>query len=99
MQLTAHEVLHTFHHDEIALFLGAAFATVGLISLLFLIISRKFDALLFWLGLFALIVPPSEFFDRIRAVSNFVVVIPALFFFRAAGFLRSVGAVVAYVLG
>src|SRR5271155_383132 len=47
-QLTASQVLHTFHHDEFYLFLGAAFTTFGLISVAFAFLSRKFDAMLFW---------------------------------------------------
>ncbi|MBV8829644.1 MAG: PP2C family protein-serine/threonine phosphatase [Acidobacteriaceae bacterium] len=114
MQLTAAEVLRTFHRDEIALFLGSAFATVGLISFGVLLIRRRYDALLFWLAVFAilygarlwmqsrllaLMVPPSEFFNRLRAFSDFIVAIPALFFFRAAGFLGRFGNVVAYPFG
>ena len=102
MQLTADEVLRTFHHDEVALFLGSAFATIGLIAIAVLLIRRKFDAMLFWLGLLAailygsrlwtqsgllaLMVPPSDFFDRLRAASNFIVAIPALFFFALPAF-------------
>jgi hypothetical protein len=41
MQLTADEVLRTFQHDEIALFLGAVFATVGLLSIGILAIRRR----------------------------------------------------------
>jgi sigma-B regulation protein RsbU (phosphoserine phosphatase) len=114
MQLTANEVLHTFHRDELSLFLGSAFATVGLISFGFLIIRRRFDSLLFWLALFAilyggrlwvqsdllaLMVPSSQFFDRLRAVSNFLVAIPGFFFFQATGFLGRLGDWVAYVAG
>ncbi|HEX3435175.1 MAG TPA: PP2C family protein-serine/threonine phosphatase [Pseudacidobacterium sp.] len=114
MQLTANEVLHIFHRDEISLFLGAAFATVGLVSFGLLIIRRKFDALLFWLALFAilyggrlwmhtdlmlLMVPPSDFFDRLKAAADFTVAIPAFFFFKATGFLGRLGDFVAYIAG
>ena len=54
-QLTASQVLRTFHHDELYLFLGAAFTAFGLISVAFAFLSRKFDAMLFWLGLFAIL--------------------------------------------
>ena len=109
MQLTADEVLRTFHHDYVAFFLGSAFATIGLIAIAVLLIRRKFDAMLFWLGLFAilygsrlwtqsgllaLMVPPSDFFDRLRAAGNFIVAIPALFLFsrcRLSGTLRQPG--------
>jgi sigma-B regulation protein RsbU (phosphoserine phosphatase) len=105
-QLTASQVLRTFHHDELYLFLGAAFTTFGLISVAFAFLSRKFDAMLFWLGLFAIIygqrmwlnlgllalmVPPSLFFDSLRAAGSYLVPIPAFFYFDAAGFLTRFG--------
>ena len=54
-QLTASQVLRTFHHDEFYLFLGAAFTALGLVSIAFAFLSRKFDAMLFWLALFAIL--------------------------------------------
>jgi sigma-B regulation protein RsbU (phosphoserine phosphatase) len=53
--LTASRVLRTFHHDELYLFLGVAFMTLGLVSVAFAFLSRKFDAMLFWLALFAIL--------------------------------------------
>ncbi len=105
-QLTASQVLRTFHHDELYLFLGAAFTTLGLVSVAFAFLSRKFDAVLFWLALFAilygqrlwlqlgllsLMIPPSAFFDSLRASSNYLVPIPAFFYFEASGFLGRSG--------
>jgi len=105
-QLTASQVLRTFHHDEFYLFLGAAFTTFGLISVAFAFLSRKFDAMLFWLGLFAifygqrvwidlrllaLMIPPSAFFENLRAAASYLVPIPAFFYFDAAGFLSRFG--------
>jgi len=105
-QLTASQVLRTFHHDEFYLFLGAAFTTFGLISVAFAFLSRKFDAMLFWLGLFAifygqrvwidlrllaLMIPPSAFFENLRAAASYLVPIPAFFYFDAAGFLTRFG--------
>jgi sigma-B regulation protein RsbU (phosphoserine phosphatase) len=105
-QLTASQVLRTFHHDELYLFLGAAFTTLGLISAAFAFMGRKFDAMLLWLALFAilygqrlwmqlgllaLMVPPSVFFDRLRQCINYLVPIPAFFYFDAAGFLGPSG--------
>lgn len=110
-QLTASQVLRTFHRDEIFLFLGAAFTTIGLVIAGFLLIRRRFDALLFWLALFAilygtrmwmisdlfsLIIPASIFFDRLRASASFLVPVPAFFFFLASGFLGSWGKPVIY---
>jgi sigma-B regulation protein RsbU (phosphoserine phosphatase) len=112
-QLTAGQVLRAFHHSELYLFLGAAFTTVGLVSAALAFLGRKFDALLFWLALFAifygqrlwitspllaLMVPPSVFFHSLRAASNYLVPIPAFFYFEAAGFLSREGKKTAYVL-
>ena len=103
-QLTASQVLRTFHHDELYLFLGAAFTTFGLISLAFAFLSRKFDAMLFWLGVFAIVygqrmwidlrflalmIPPSVFFNNLRAAAKYLVPIPAFFYFDSAGFLHA----------
>ena len=44
-QLTTSQVLRTFHHDELYLFLGAAFTTLGLMSAAFSFLQRKFDAI------------------------------------------------------
>jgi sigma-B regulation protein RsbU (phosphoserine phosphatase) len=111
-QLTASQVLHVFHRDEIYLFLGAAFTTVGLIAAAFLVMRRRFDALLFWLAvvailygnrlwmvsdLFSLMVPPSDFFNRLRASIDEVVAIPAFFFFIATGFMGRLGKIAAYL--
>src|SRR5689334_12522731 len=112
-QLTASQVLRTFHHDELYLFLGAAFTTLGLMSAAFSFLQRKFDAMLFWLALFAilygqrlwlqsdlltLMVPPSLFFDRLKESSNYLVPIPAFFYFAAAGFLGRYGRNIAIAL-
>jgi sigma-B regulation protein RsbU (phosphoserine phosphatase) len=112
-QLTASQVLRTFHHDELYLFLGAAFTALGLVSIAFAFLSRKFDAMLFWLALFAilygqrlwlqsgllsLMVPPSVFFASLKAASNYLVPIPAFFYFAAAGFLGRYGRKIATAL-
>jgi phosphoserine phosphatase RsbU/P len=112
-QLTASQVLRTFHHDELYLFLGAAFTTLGLMSAAFSFLQRKFDAMLFWLALFAilygqrlwlqsdllyLMVPHSVFFDRLRESSNYLVPIPAFFYFEASGFLGRYGRKIAIAL-
>ncbi|WP_254062046.1 PP2C family protein-serine/threonine phosphatase [Acidobacterium sp. S8] len=105
-QLTASEVLHIFHRDELYLFLGSSFMTVGLIALGFIAIRRRFDALLFWLGIFAILyggrlwvqsnflammVPPSNFFFRLIVAQDFLVSIPGFFFFQASGYLGRIG--------
>ena len=112
-QLTASQVLRTFHHDELYLFLGAAFTALGLVSVAFAFLSRKFDAMLFWLALFAILygqrlwlqmelltmmVPPSAFFEKLKISSNYLVPIPGFFYFAAAGFLGSYGRKIASAL-
>jgi sigma-B regulation protein RsbU (phosphoserine phosphatase) len=112
-QLTAEHVLRVFRHDEVYLFLGAAFTTFGLISAALSILRRKFDAVLLWLALFAilyglrlwlhlgtieLMVHPSVFFYRLRAASNYLVPVPAFFYFQAAGFLGRSGRKIAMAL-
>jgi sigma-B regulation protein RsbU (phosphoserine phosphatase) len=105
-QLSASQVLRAFHHDELYLFLGAAFTTLGMVSVALAFLGRKFDAMLMWLALFALIygqylwlqsellalmLPTSVFFLTLRACSIYLVPIPAFFYFEAAGFLGRSG--------
>ena len=105
-QLTAEHVLRVFRHDELYLFLGAAFITLGLISAAFSILRRKFDAMLLWLALFSilyglrlylqlgtieLLAHPSQFFYNLRDAGNYLVPVPAFFYFQAAGFLGRFG--------
>jgi phosphoserine phosphatase RsbU/P len=104
-QLTASQVLWIFHRDGLFLFLGAAFITFGLISVAFAFLGRKFDSMLLWLGLFAilygqrmwldlsllkLMIPPFLLFNNLRAAIRYLVPIPAFFYFEAAGFLPRV---------
>jgi sigma-B regulation protein RsbU (phosphoserine phosphatase) len=117
--LTADQVLRVFHQDEPFLFLGAAFATVGMISMALAFLGRpgtqfsRFDPLLLWLGLFAflygnrlwlqtgllaLMVPDSLFFRSLRDSSNYLVPIPAFFYFRSAGFIQRIGSAMVYPL-
>jgi sigma-B regulation protein RsbU (phosphoserine phosphatase) len=104
--ITADQILHLLHREAIYLFLGAAFTTVGFIAAAFAILRRRFDALLINLALFAilygsrlwlksplvpLLFPGSPILDAIRSGINYVVPIPAFFFFLAAGFLPRFG--------
>jgi phosphoserine phosphatase RsbU/P len=108
-QLSAREVLRVFHQDEPALFLGAAFTTVGLVTEAFCVVRRRFDALLVWLGVFAILygqrmwldtgllhltLRGNEFFLRLRWMVDFIVPIPAFLFFQAAGLLAGRGKLV-----
>jgi sigma-B regulation protein RsbU (phosphoserine phosphatase) len=111
--LTADEVLHVFHQSEIFLLLGVAFATVGIVSAAISFFGRRFDPLLFWLAIFAFVygnrlwlqtplmgmmVPGSVFFRTLRASANYLVPIPAFFYFDAAGYLGRLGRMLVYPL-
>jgi sigma-B regulation protein RsbU (phosphoserine phosphatase) len=101
-QLTASQVLRTFHRDEPYLFLGAAFSTVALVAACFCLLRRRFDALLLCLAAFAwlygqrlwldagilrLAIPDNLFFARLQDGVNYLVPIPGFLYFRFAGFL------------
>ena len=102
-QFTSGRVLHAFLHDAPYLFMGAAFITVGLVSIAICALRKRYDALLVWLAVFAglygirlwmqsnmldLEADTSEVFHRIRSAIDFVLPLPALFFLQAAGFGR-----------
>lgn len=101
-QLTASQVLNAFHRDEPYLILGSAFTTVGVVSIAYCVMRRRFDALLVWMAVFAhlygqrlwmnasllrMTIPDSEFFRRLGAATDYLVPIPAFLFFHAGGFL------------
>ena len=101
-QLTSREVLQAFHRDEPYLFLGAAFTTVALVAGAFGILRRRFDALLFYFALFAFLygqrlwlqadvltitLEHNDFFFLLRNIVNYIVPIPAFFYFQASGLL------------
>jgi sigma-B regulation protein RsbU (phosphoserine phosphatase) len=111
--LTASQVLQTFHDDGPYLFLGAAFTSLGLASAAFAFLGRKFNAMLFWLALFAILygqrlwlqlgtftflVPGSTSFATLRISINYLVPIPAFFYFDAAGFLGTLGSRISRLL-
>jgi len=111
--LTAQEVLHIFHRDEPSLFLGAAFNTVALICLGFCLVRCRFNALLVWLAVFAhfygtrlwlqtdilsITLEHNVLFHRIRQAINYVVPVPAFFFFQAAGLLPRRGKLITGIL-
>jgi sigma-B regulation protein RsbU (phosphoserine phosphatase) len=112
-QLTASEVLRAFHHDEPFLFLGAAFTTVGIVSIAFCVLRRRFDALLVWMAIFAVLygqrlwmqsnllhmtLPDENFLGLLGSVFDYLVPIPAFLFFLSAGLLGRRGKVVTAVL-
>lgn len=111
--LTAQDVLRMFHHDEPALFSGAAFNTVAIICLGFCLVRRRFNAMLVWLGIFAhfygdrlwldtdilsIALAHAALFHRIHRAITFVVPVPAFFFFQAAGLMPRRGKLVAGIL-
>jgi sigma-B regulation protein RsbU (phosphoserine phosphatase) len=111
--LTANEVLRAYHHDEPLLFLASAFITVAIVAISFCLIRRRFDSLLGFFALFAFVygqrlridsevlrlgIPHNEFFVRLHASLNYLVPIPALAFFEAAGFLGRRGKIVVVIL-
>ena len=112
-QLTASQVLRTFHHDELYLFLGAAFTALGLVSVAFAFLSRKFDAMLFWLALFAILygqrlwlqIRPARpdgaalrLLHSLGHSSNYLVPIPAFFYFAGCRIPRTLRPKIAIAL-
>ncbi len=113
-QITASELLRVFHRDEPYLFLGAAFTTVAILGAAFSVVRRKVDSLAIYFALFAflygqrlwiqsgtleVLVPHSEFFERLRSGIDFLVPVPAFLFFDAAGLLHRGSRIVGYVFG
>ena len=113
-QLTASEVLRTFHQDEPFLFLGSAFTTVGIVSALFCLVRRRLDPLLISMAAFAflygqrlwfqsalltMLLPNTELFLRLRSIVDYLVPVPAFFFFQYAGLLGHSGKKLVLALG
>jgi sigma-B regulation protein RsbU (phosphoserine phosphatase) len=99
--MSAGEVLRIFHRDAPYLFLGAAFAAVGLVSMAFAIVRRKHDVLLLYFALFASVyglrlwiqsnllqitIQGSVFFSRLTSAINYLILIPAFLFFTSLPF-------------
>lgn len=95
-ELTADQVLQAFHRDALNLFLGAAIVAVGLVAAGFSAIRRKLDPVWIYFALFAflyglrlwalsslmgLTMQGSALYGRLSAAIDFVVPIPAFFFF------------------
>jgi len=109
--ISAGDVLQAFHRDAPNLFLGAAFITAGLVAIAFSALRRRRDRLLVYFGVFAVLyglrlwvtanllgmgVPSSSiFYARFRVAINYLVPIPLVLYFRAAGFLLSRAALLA----
>ncbi len=110
---TAGQILHAIHQDQLYLFLGASFITVGIVAAAFSLLRRRLDPLLLWLALLATLygsrmwiytdlvrfeLPHTAFFRSLPAALNFLVPIPFFFFFEAAGLLGRWGRTSAYAL-
>ncbi len=113
MQLSANQVLAMFHNDAPYLLFGAVFMTFGLIAGIFAFWGRKFDAMLMWLALFAilyglrlwlqlgfvgLLLPHTVFIERLHFAVNYLVPIPAFFYLASAGFIGRQGRKVSVLL-
>lgn len=96
-QFARSEVLRIFNHAEVYLLLGAGITTVGVLAGTFCLLRRRFDRLLLWFALFAILYGVRLvmdyqplwglqlrpwFLQRIVVALQFLVPIPAFFFFR-----------------
>ncbi len=106
VQLSAGDVLSSFHRDALYLFLGAAFVALGIVSAAFSGLQRKRDPLLLYLALYAALYGARMWsrtdlvtlsfqdpwiYPRLRFGLNYLVTIPAILFFNAAGLLSQIG--------
>jgi sigma-B regulation protein RsbU (phosphoserine phosphatase) len=109
--MSAEEVLTTFRRDAPYLFLGAAFAAVGMVSAAFALLRRQRDSLLICFALFAalygfrlwissptlaMMAQGATFYARLRGAVNHITLIPALLFFISLGLPRRFERVVGY---
>jgi sigma-B regulation protein RsbU (phosphoserine phosphatase) len=100
--ITIDHLLSALRYDEGYIFLGPSLITVGILAGALCFLPRRFNVLLFWLALFAildglrlwlqsqtlaLIVGPSVALDRLSSAINYIVPLPAFLFFRASGLL------------
>jgi sigma-B regulation protein RsbU (phosphoserine phosphatase) len=113
-EMTADQVLQAFHRDAPGLFWGAVIVAVGLVAAAFSAIRRKLDPALIYFALFAglyglrmwmrsdlmwLTMRGSTLYTRVSYAVDFIVAIPAFFFFKAAGLIRRQVKIAGYVLG
>src|SRR5277367_990584 len=105
-QFARSEVLRIFNHAQIYIVLGTAITTIGLLAASFSGLRRRFDPLLLWFSLFAILyglrlilnyqmlwalgLRPAGF-RRVMIAIGFLVPIPAFFFFRRLNLLGRVG--------
>jgi phosphoserine phosphatase RsbU/P len=99
---TVGQILHAIHQDQLYLFLGSAFITVGVVAAAFSLLRRKLDPLLLWLALFAVLygtrlwlltdmvrleLPHTPLVRNFSLAISYLIPLPAFLFFEAAGFL------------
>jgi phosphoserine phosphatase RsbU/P len=112
-QFARSDVLRVFNHAQIYLFLGAAIITVGLLAAAFSLLRRRFDALLLWFALFAVLygvrlemnyqllwalgLRPFAF-QRVEIGIDFLIPIPAFFFLRELNLLGRAGRTLAAIV-
>src|SRR5271165_6981002 len=109
--MSAEEVLTAFRRDAPYLFLGAAFAAVGMVTAAFAVLRRQRDSLLICFALFAVLYglrlwisspmlammeQGATFYPRLRGAVNHVTLIPALLFFISLSLPRRFERVVGY---
>ena len=107
------EVLSAFRRDAPYLFLGAAFAAVGMVLAAFAVLRRKRDSLLIYFALFATLyglrlwiwsplvamtVQGSAFYARLRGAVNYVMLIPVFLFFISLGLPKRFERTVGYAM-
>ena len=100
-QYSAQQVMHAFGHDAVYLFLGSAFATVGIVSVAYCFLRRRIEPLLVWLAAFAALygirlwmqtdlmgleLAGNEILNRISVAINFLIPVPGFTFLQIAGF-------------
>lgn len=98
---TVDQILQALQDNGPYLFLGSAFTAVGLVATGLSFVNRKFNTMLFWFGLFSalygirlclkmptfeLMFPPWKHYNKLQASINYLVPIPAFFYFETAGF-------------
>jgi len=111
--MSPEEVFTAFWRDAPYLFLGAAFAAVGLVSAAFALLRRQRDPLVVFFALFAVLyglrlwisaplvvmtVPSSVLYSRVRATLDYIILIPAFLFFISLGLPRRIERVVGYAM-
>ncbi len=112
-QFARSDVLRIFNHAQVYLSLGAGITTVGLLAGAFSLLRRRFDPLLLWFALFAILyglrlemdhqllwalgLQPAVF-QRVALAIGFLVPIPAFFFFYTLDIVSRPGRIVAAVI-